>query len=110
MLNHRDTGGAPDKVTRDDATIVGDKLFIIPPFDSNAGVLEGWLKNVADLPKDVKPKFQDKLLIGEHHQATAVDLIHAGGDGGELEAAEAEKEEEAVDDNNTVIAQCPILL
>ena len=39
-----DTGGAPDKVTRDDATIIGEKLFIIPPFDSNAGVLEGWLK------------------------------------------------------------------
>ena len=56
-----DTGGAPDKVTRDDATIVGDKLFIIPPFDSNAGVLEGWLKNVAELPKDVKPAFRDKL-------------------------------------------------
>ena len=91
-----DTGGAPDKVTRDDATIIGDKLFIIPPFDSNAGVLEGWLKNVADLPKDVKPKFQDNLMIGEHHQATAVDLIHAGGDGGELEAAEAEKEEEGL--------------
>ena len=104
-----ETGGAPDKVTRDDATIVGDKLFIIPPFDSNAGVLEGWLKNVADLPKDVKPKFQDKLLIGEFHQATAVDLIHAGGDGGELDAAEAEKEEEAVDDNNTVIATHPVL-
>ena len=96
------TGGATDKVTRDDAMIVGDKLFIIPPFDSNAGVLEGWLKNVADLPKDVKPAFKDKLAIGEHHQATAVDLIHAGGDGGELDAAEAEKEEEAVDDNNTI--------
>ena len=50
-----------------------------------------------------------KLMTGEHHQATAVDLIHAGGDGGELEAAEAEKEEEAVDDNNTVIATRPIL-
>ena len=96
------TGGAIDKVTRDDAMIVGDRLFIIPPFDSNAGVLEGWLKNVADLPKDVKPAFKDKLAIGEHHQATAVDLIHAGGDGGELDAAEAEKEEEAVDDNNTI--------
>ena len=54
-----DTGGAVDKV------------------------MEGWMKNVADLPKEVRPKFQDKLLIGEHHQATAVDLIHAGGDGGE---------------------------
>ena len=67
------------------------------------------MKNVAELPKDVKPAFRDKLLIGEHHQATAVDLIHAGGDGGELEAAEAEKEEEATDDNNTVIEQCHIL-
>ena len=57
---------------------------------------------MADFPKDVKPAFKDKLAIGEHHQATAVDLIHAGGDGGELDAAEAEKEEEAVDDNNTV--------
>ena len=36
-------------------------------------------------------------------------MIHAGGDGGELGAAEAEKEEEAVDDNNTVIATYPIL-
>ena len=72
-------------------------------------MLGGWLKNVADLPKDVKPKFQDKLLIGEHHQATAVDLIHAGSDGGELDAAEAEKEEEAVDDNMTVIATHPVL-
>ena len=103
------TGGAPDKVTREDAMIVGDRLFIIPPFDSNAGVLEGWLKNVAELPKDVKPAFRDKLLIGEHHQATAVDLIHAGGEGGELDAAEAEKEEEATDDNNTVIEQCHTL-
>ena len=68
-----ETGGAPDKVTRDDAMIVVDKLYIIPPFDPNAGVLEGWMKNVADLPKDVKPAFKDKLLIGEHHQATAVD-------------------------------------
>ena len=104
-----DTGGAPDKVTRDDVVIIGDKLIIIPPFDSNAGVLEGWMKNVADLPKDVRPKFQDKLLLGEHQQATAVDLIHAGGDGGELDAAEAEKEEEAVDDNNTVFATYPLL-
>ena len=67
------------------------------------------MKNVADLPKDVKPAFKDKLAIGEHHQATAVDLIHAGGDGGELDAAEAEKEEEAVDDNNTIIDQYPAL-
>ena len=103
-----DAGGLPDKVMRDEATIVGDKLFIIPPFDSNAGVLEGWMKNVADLPKDVKPAFKDKLAIGEHHQATAVDLIHAGGDGGELDAAEAEKEEEAVDDNNTAFLTHPI--
>ena len=44
-------------------------------------------------------------MIGEHHQATAVDLIHAGSDGGELEAAQAEKEEEAVDDTNTTIDQ-----
>ena len=42
------TGGATDKVVRDDAMIVEDKLFIIPPLD-NAGVLEGWLKNVAEL-------------------------------------------------------------
>ena len=104
-----ETGGAPDKVTRDDATIVVDKLYIIPPFDSNVGALEGWMKNVADLPKDVKPAFKDKILIGEFHQATAVDLIHAGGDGGELEAAEAEKEEEAVDDNNTTIDQYHVL-
>ena len=52
---------------------------------------------------------KDKLAIGEHHQATAVDLIHAGGDGGELDAAEAEKEEEAVDDNNTVFITHHIL-
>ena len=78
-------------------------------FDSNASVLEGWLKTVVDYPKDIKPKFQDKVLIGEHHQVTAVDLIHAGADGGELDAAEAEKEEEAVDDHNTVIATHPML-
>ena len=53
--------------------------------------------------------FKTKLLIGEHQQPTAVDLIHAGGDGGELGAAEAEEEEEAVDDNNTVFATYAIL-
>ena len=63
------------------------------------------MKNVTDLPKDVKPAFKDKLALGEYHQATAVDLIHAGGDGGELDAAEAEKEEEAIDDTNTTIEQ-----
>ena len=103
-----ETGGAPDKVSRNDARIVVDKLCIIPPFSSNAGVLDGWMKNVANLPKDVRPAFKDKLLIGEHHQATAVDLIHAGADGGELDAAQAEKEEEAVDDNNTTIDQYPV--
>ena len=102
-----DTGGVPDKVTRDDVALIGDRLIIIPPFDSNAKVLEGWLKTVVDFPKDVKPKFQDKVLIGEHHQATAVDLIHAGGDGGELEAAEAEKEEEQL--MTIILSSQPIL-
>ena len=100
-----ETGGLPDEVTRDDARIVIDRLCIIPPFDSTAGVLEGWMKHVTDLPKDVKPAFKDKLALGEYHQTTAVDLIHAGGDGGELDAAEAEKEEEAIDDNNTTVEQ-----
>ena len=36
-----ETGGSPDKVTRNDARIVVDKLCIIPPFDSNVGVLGG---------------------------------------------------------------------
>ena len=30
-----ETGGVKDKVTRNDAYIVGDKLIMIPPFDTN---------------------------------------------------------------------------
>ena len=48
------------------------------------------------------------LLYVRNQQTTAVDLIHAGADGGELDAAQAEKEDEAVDDNNTTIEQYPV--
>ena len=74
---------------------------MIPPFDTNTGVL-----TVVDFPRDTKPKFGDKILIGETH--TAVDLTHAGGDAGDLEAADAEREEEAIDDKTTAFATHPV--